>query len=270
MSMTNHASVYPNITKVPKNYLDLKEVFNKARATSLPPHRPYDCSRDLLLGTSPPRGRLYSLYSTEQVTMDQYVSESLVAGIIRPSLSPAGAGFFFVGKKDGSLCPCIDHRGLNNITVESRYPLPLMTSSFELLKGAKVFTKLYLRNTYHLVRIIAGDEWKTAFNTSSGQYEYLVIPFGLTNAPAVFQALVNDVLRDMLNQFVFVYLDDIRILQDPTSKFIVEVDASDIGVGAVLSQRSVSDNKVHPCACLSRKLSNAVRNYDVGPRATRH
>ncbi len=84
-----------------------------------------------------------------------------------------------------------------------------MSSAFELLHGAKVFTKLDLRNAYHLVRIREWDEWKTAFNTPSGHYEYLVMPFGLTNAPAIFQALVSDVWRDMLNVFVFVYLDDI-------------------------------------------------------------
>ena len=91
------------------------------------------------------------------------------------------------------------------------YPLPLMNTAFNLLQGATVFTKLDLRNAYHLVRIREGDEWKTAFNTPTGHWEYLVMPFGLTNAPAVFQTLVNDVLRDMINKYVFVYLDDILI-----------------------------------------------------------
>ena len=95
--------------------------------------------------------------------------------------------------------------------MKNRYPLPLLSSAFELLQGATVFTKLDLRNAYHLVRIREGDEWKTAFNTPTGHYEYLVMPFGLTNAPAVFQALVNDLLRDMIDKFVFVYLDDILI-----------------------------------------------------------
>ncbi len=142
--------------------------------------------------------------------MERYIHDSLVAGIIRPSSSPAGAGFFFV-EKDGSLRPCIDYRGLNDITVKNRYPLPLMSSAFELLQGATIFTKLDLRSAYHLVRIREGDEWKTAFNTHTGQFEYLVMPFGLSNSPAVFQALVNDVLRDMVDRFVFVYLDDILI-----------------------------------------------------------
>ncbi len=100
--------------------------------------------------------------------MDNYIKESLNAGLIHPSSLPAGAGFFFVKKKDGSLRPCIDYRGLNNITIRNRYPLPQISSAFELLQGAKVFTKLDLRNAYHLVRIREGDERKTAFNTSTG------------------------------------------------------------------------------------------------------
>ncbi len=196
---------------VPEEYHDLRAVFRRSRATSLPPHRPYDCSIELLPGTMPPCGRLYSLSAPERGALENYLTESLAAGIIVPSSSPAGAGFFFVKKKDGSLRPCIDYRGLNDITVKNRYPLPLMSSAFEILQGAKVFTKLDLRNAYHLVRIKEGDEWKTAFNTPNGHFEYRVLPFGLVNAPAVFQALVNDVLRDMLNIFVFMYLDDILI-----------------------------------------------------------
>jgi len=135
--------------------------------------------------------------------MEKYIQDSLVAGLIRSSSSPVGAGFFFVTKKDLSLRPCIDFRGLNNITVKNKYPLPLIDSAFEPLQGATIFSKLDLRNAYHLVRIKEGDEWKTAFNTPLGHFEYLVMPFGLTNAPAVFQALVNDVLWDFLNHSVF-------------------------------------------------------------------
>ncbi len=200
-----------SLADVPEAYHDLRAVFSKSRASSLPPHRPYDCAIDLSPGTSPPKGRLYSLSRPEREAMEKNIHDSQVAGIIRPSSSPAGAGFFFVGKKDVSLRPCIDYRGLNDITVNNRYPLPLMSSAFELLQGAAIFTKLHLRNAYHLVRIREGDEWKTAFNTPTGHFEYLVMTFGLSNSPAVFQALVNDVLRDMVDQFVFVYLDDILI-----------------------------------------------------------
>lgn len=174
---------------------------------SLPPHQPFDCAIDLLPCTPVPKGRLDSLTGPDRAAMADYISSSLKAGIIRLSSSPAGAGFFLVGKKDGTLRPCIDYSPLNDITVKNHYPLPLISSAFELLQSATVFTKLDLRN--HLIRIRQGDEWKTGFNTPSGHYEYLVMPFGLCNALAVFQTFVNDVLRKFLNAFVFVYIDDI-------------------------------------------------------------
>lgn len=105
----------------------------------------------------------------------------------------------------------MDFWGLNKITVTNKYPLPLLSSAFELLQGATIFTKLELRNAFHLVRIREGDECKTALNMHLGHFEYLVMPFGLTNGPTVFQALVNDVLRGFINHCVFVYLDDILI-----------------------------------------------------------
>lgn len=208
---TMHPSSCPDLSGVPTEYHDIWEVFSEAKATLLPSHCPYGCSIDLKPGTSPPKGHLYSLSGPEREAMETYINDSLAARIIHPSSSPAGAGFFFVDKKDKTLRPCIDYQGLNDITIKNHYPLTLISSAFELLQGATIFTKLDLHNAYHLVRIREGNEWKTAFNTPTGHYEYLVIPFGLTNAPAVFQALVNDVLRDMINKYVFVYLDDILI-----------------------------------------------------------
>jgi hypothetical protein len=110
--------------------------------------------------------------------------------------------FCFVNTKDGLLELCIDCRGLNNITVKNKYPLPLISSAFAPLHGSTRFTKLNLRNAYHLVHIREGDEWKSVFNTPVGHFEYLVMPLGLTNAPAVFQNLVNDVLRVVIGCFI--------------------------------------------------------------------
>uniref|UniRef100_A0A672YNH1 ribonuclease H n=1 Tax=Sphaeramia orbicularis TaxID=375764 RepID=A0A672YNH1_9TELE len=169
-----------DLSNIPSHYHHLREVFSKSRASSLPPHRDYDCPIDLLPGAPIPKGRMYSLSQTETKAMEEYIEQSLKSGIIRPSSSPAGAGVFFVAKKDGSLRPCIDYSPLNDITVKNRHPLPLMASAFD-------------QNAYHLVRIREGDEWKTGFNTPSGHFEYLVMPFGLANAPAVFQGMVNDV-----------------------------------------------------------------------------
>uniref|UniRef100_A0A3P9MBI2 Gypsy retrotransposon integrase-like protein 1 n=1 Tax=Oryzias latipes TaxID=8090 RepID=A0A3P9MBI2_ORYLA len=365
-----------DLSKVPPCYHDLRTVFSKTRAGSLPPHR------------------LFNLSGPEKLSMEKYIQEALSAGHIRPSSSPVGAGFFFVQKKDKTLRPCIDYRDLNQITVKNKYSLPLIDSALHSVQEARVFSKSDLLNAYYLVRIREGDEWKTAFNTPLGHFEYLVMPFGLTNAPATFQNLVNDVLRDFLNRFVFVYLDDILIYSrdldehthhvrqvlswllenrlyvkaekcefhvptisflgfiidsgnirpdpakiaavtswepptsrkqlqrflgfanfyrrfirnyssiaapltqltsvtkpfiwtpeaqsaftklkdlftsapilsqpDPLRQFVVEVDASDSGVGAILSQREVNSGKLKPCAFFSRKLSTAEKNYDVG------
>ncbi|KAK3513083.1 hypothetical protein QTP70_000980 [Hemibagrus guttatus] len=185
---------------VPRVYGDFLEVFSKERGTRLPLHRAWDCAIDLLPNTSPPRGRVYPLSLPEARAMEAYIEEALAVGHIWPSTSPAAAGFFFVGKKDGGLCPCIDYRGLNVITVRYPYPLPLVPAALEQLRGAKFFTKLDLRSAYNLVRIWEGDEWKTAFHTTHGHYEYVVMPFGLTNAPALFQSFINEVFQDILGK----------------------------------------------------------------------
>ena len=120
--------------------------------------------------------------------MDEYITSSHNPSILLSSWCRAS---FFVSKKDGSLRPCINYSPLNAITIKNCYPLPLISSAFELLQTAKVFTKLDLRNAHHLIRIRKGDEWKTGFNPPSGYYKYLVMPFRLCNAPAVFQTFVN-------------------------------------------------------------------------------
>ncbi|KAK3525857.1 hypothetical protein QTP70_010923 [Hemibagrus guttatus] len=322
--------------------------------------------------------------------MEKYIEEALAVGHIRPSTSPAVVGFFFVGKKDGGLCPCIDYRGINAITVCYPYPLPLVPAALEQLRGAKFFTKLVLRSAYNLVRIREGDKWKTAFHTTHGHYEYLVMPFGLTNTPAVFQSLINGVFQDILGKWVIAYINNILVYStfleehvrhvrevlsrlqrhrlfikpekcefhqttmtflgyvitrqgvemdatklqavtttvkelqrflgfanfyrhfihnyssvagplttslkgkpkrlawmdqaqaafqqlkdcfttapiypDPDLLFMVEVDASSNGIGAVLSQQQDEPGKLHPCAFYSRKLMAMGANYDVGNR----
>ncbi|KAL0181794.1 hypothetical protein M9458_024200, partial [Cirrhinus mrigala] len=109
------------------------------------------------------------------------------------------------------LRPCVDYRGLNQLTIKNRHPLPLTNTALDALSGARFFTKLDLRSAYNLVRIREGDEWKTAFITPTGHYETLVMPFGLCNSPSVFQQFINDVLRDMLGRWCYAYLDDILV-----------------------------------------------------------
>lgn len=107
--------------------------------------------------------------------------------------------------------------------LKNKYPLPLIDSDFGPLHGTNFFSKLDLRNAYHLVKIREGDKWKNAFNTHLGHFEYLIMAFGLTNAPAVFQAIVNDALRDLLNKVLFVYLDDILIFSHSNKEHVSHV-----------------------------------------------
>ncbi|KAL0183738.1 hypothetical protein M9458_019434, partial [Cirrhinus mrigala] len=213
----------PIAENIPSVYHDLAEAFSKTQATQLPPHRTSDCAIELLPGTTPPKGRIFPLSQPETEAMRTYIEEELAKGFIAPSTSPASAGFFFVKKKDGSLRPCIDFRALNDITVKYRYPLPLVPSALEQLRSAKYFTKLDLRNAYNLIRIREGDEWKTAFSTTTGHYEYRVMPFGLVNSPSIFQSFINDVFRDMLGRWVIIYMDDILVFSDSLKSHISHV-----------------------------------------------
>ncbi len=149
----------------------------------------------------------YPLSIPERTAMEEYIKEALNQEVIRPSTSPAASSFFFVAKKDGGLRPCIDYRVLNDQTVKFAYPLPLVPAALEELRGSCFFRKLDLRSAYNLIRIRRGDEWKTA----TGHYEYRVMPYGLSNSPSVFQNLMHDIFRDMINRFVLIYIDDILI-----------------------------------------------------------
>jgi len=194
-----------------KYYSDLKEVFEKKNAEKLPPHREYDISIDLIPGGQLYYGPIYSLSVIELKALKEYIQENLRKNFIRKSKSPAGAPILFVKKHDGSLRLCVDYRRLNAITIRNSHPIPRISDLIESFKGAKIFSRLDLRSAYNLVRIKAGYEYLTAFRTPLGHYEYLVMPFGLRNAPSVFQRFIQDVLDNVIGIFVQVYLDDIII-----------------------------------------------------------
>ena len=162
-------------------------------------------------GKKPPFGPIYSLGPMELETLKTYIETNLANGFIHPSKSPARAPILFDRKPDGSLRLCVDYRGLNNITIKNQYPLPLIGESLNWLGGAKRFTQLDLTNAYHQMRIRKSDKWKTAFRTRYGHFEYQVILFGLSNAPATLQGYTNKILAKKLNIFIIVYLDDILI-----------------------------------------------------------
>jgi hypothetical protein len=139
------------------------------------------------------------------------LQELLDKGYIRPSSSPWGSPAFFVKKKDGSVRMCVDYRPLNAVTIKNKYPLPHIDVLFDQLAGAKVFSKIDLRLGYHQIKIRASDVPKTAFSTKYGPYEFLVMSFGLTNAPAYFMYLMNSVFMNELDKFIVVFIDDILI-----------------------------------------------------------
>ncbi|KAK3507083.1 hypothetical protein QTP70_004474 [Hemibagrus guttatus] len=193
------------------------------RVTDLPAHHPWDCAIDLIPNTMPPKSRIYPLSILERRAMEEYIKEALSTGYIRPSTSPAAPGFFFVEKKDGKLRPCIDYRGLNTLTVRYPYLLPLVPAALEQLQGSVIFTKLDLRSAYNLICIKEEDKWKTAFYTISGHFEYMVMAYGLTNAPVVFQSLINEVFKDVLNKYIIAYIDDILIYSSSLMEHICHV-----------------------------------------------
>ena len=204
----------PDLSHIPEEYHDFADVFSKVKADALPPHRPYDMKIDLEEGASPPIGPMYQISPTEQQALRDFIDEHVRIGFIRPSKSPHGAPVLFVRKKDGSLRLCVDFRGLNKITKKDRYPIPLVSDLLSTAGKARIYTALDLRHAYHLVRIAEGDEWKTAFRTRYGSFEWMVMPFGLSNAPSVFQRFINDIFSDLLDVTVVVYLDDILIYSD--------------------------------------------------------
>ncbi|KAL0544064.1 hypothetical protein IC582_019175 [Cucumis melo] len=177
----------------------------------LPPHREVEFAIELEPGTVPISRAPYRMAPAELKELKVQLQELLDKGFIRPSVSPWGAPVLFVKKKDGSMRLCIDYKELNKVTVKNRYPLPRIDDLFDQLQGAIVFSKIYLRSGYHQLRIKDGDVPKTAFRSRYGHYEFIVMSFGLTNAPAVFMDLMNRVFREFLDTFVIVFIDDILI-----------------------------------------------------------
>jgi hypothetical protein len=177
----------------------------------MPPDRDIEFAIELQPGTAPISKRPYRMPPAELAELKRQLQELLDKGFIRPSTSPWGCPALFVKKKDDSLRLCVDYRPLNAVTIKNKYSLPRSDVLFDQLVGDKVFSKLDLRSGYHQIKIRASDIPKTAFSTRYGLYEYLVMSFRLTNAPAYFLYLLNSVFMPELDKFVVVFIDDILV-----------------------------------------------------------
>jgi Reverse transcriptase (RNA-dependent DNA polymerase) len=199
--------------QIPQQYRAYERVFSEEASHEFPPSRPWDHAIDLKPGAPAALpGKLIPLCQTELQVLWKFVKEHLTRGTIRPSKSPYKSRFFFIKKKDSTLCPIQDYRPVNQWTIWNAYPLPLIPELIDRLNGCSLYTKFDIRWGYNNVRIKEGDEWKAAFITNEGLFEPTVMFFGLTNSPATFQTMMNSIFsEEIAKQWLTVYMDDMAI-----------------------------------------------------------
>jgi len=199
-------------TPLPAYVMEFRSMFAKEDFDILPEHCKWDHAIELVPRAEPKSSKVYLLSLLEQAELDTFLEENLRTRQIRPLKSSIAAPVFFIKKKDSSLRLVQDYCALNTVTVKNRYPLPLISELVSQLRGARYFTKLDVHWGFNNVRIKPGDEWKAAFRTNRGLFEPLVMFFGMTNSPATFQTIMNDVFRTVIAEgIVVVYLDNILI-----------------------------------------------------------
>jgi len=221
----------------------------------------FDHAINLQEGAEPPWGPVYLMSAHQFNELDKYLKKMIAEGKIADSESPCGAPILFVAKPDGSLRLCVNYRNLNKLTILNKYPLPLMDELCDRVAGARMFTKLDLKDEYHLIRMRKGDEHKTAFRTRYGQYEYKIMPFGLVNAPATFRTMMNKILREVLDHGVVVYLDDILIYSENmddhiklVQKVLDQLEQHDLAV-------SLKKSVFHQAASAKNILPHVLHTY---------
>jgi len=199
-------------TMVSKWFHRWLKVFGKVESERMPVRKVWDHAIDVKEDSKPSKAKVYPLSRNEREEVQKFVDEHLKKGYIRPSKSQQTSPVFFIGKKDGGKCIVMDYRKLNRQTVKNNYPLPLIMELVDNMGSKHVFTKMDLRWGYNNVQVKEGDEWKAAFTTHVGSFEPVVMFFGMTNSPATFQVMMNEILRDMINEGkVAAFVDDVLI-----------------------------------------------------------
>ena len=252
------------LKQIPAAYKEYEHLFREGPRTTeaLPKHKPWDHEIPIEPGKVPTFGPIYQLSEKELKVLKEYIDENLAKGFIRPSTSSTASPVLFVPKKDGSLRLCVDFRQLNNITIKDRYALPLINELHDRLQGATIFTSLDMRGAYNLIRMKEGEEWKTAFRTRYGLYEYCVMPFGLTNAPATCQRMINEQLHEYLDIFVVAYLDDILIYSKNEAEHTEHVRK-------VLEKLKKANLLLKPEKCDFHKTELGFLGYIIGQNGVR-
>ena len=212
---------------MPEKFHRWIKVFGKKQSERMPTRKVWDHAIDVKKGFISRKGKVYPLSREEREEVREFVKEQLRKGYIWPSKSPQTAPVFFVGKKDGKKRMVQDYHYLNEWTIKNNYPLSLILDVLENIGTKKLFTKMDLRWGYNNVRIKEGDEWKAAFMMPEGLFEPTVMFFGLTNSPATFQAMMNELLRDLINTGkVAVFIDDVIVgteMEEGHDELVAEV-----------------------------------------------
>ncbi|MBW0512708.1 hypothetical protein O181_052423 [Austropuccinia psidii MF-1] len=240
---------------VPSTYQQYLDVFSKVKAEKPPPHPA--CDHHIKLeGSLPPAGVIYSLSKQESDIFGAHISENVEKGFILPSSSSTGSPVLFVKKKDGGLRLCGDYRKFTAVTRKNKYPVPHMNQPLNVFNGSSIFSNTDLHGAYNLLRINESHEHLKFFRTKYGSFEYLVIPFGLTNAPASFQNLVNEIFQDLLDVYVVVYLDDIMVFSKSEEDHVTHVST-------VVSRLTANNLFSKASKCLFHVSSVEYRGYVV-------